>query len=225
MRTRTRVVNGGASFWSRAAILVAPALGALLLSGCAVDEKQGAFKSPFSEAEDFDASGDKPPKAKTLHALARLLTQRGQTEQSRYVLVRAIKDEPGYLPAYTELAELCIKDGRIADAVTVLEEGLKHSPNDPVLLNDMGMCFLLRGENEKAMDHFSRSSAAAPRDAKYRANMALAAGMMGRYAEALAIYKEVVPVEEAHYNLAVICEARKDPERAALEYQLAESGN
>jgi Flp pilus assembly protein TadD len=204
-------------------LLFVPVLGACLAAGCASEEKFAGPSSVFADVEDFDASGDKPPRAKTLHALARILADRGQENQSRYVLARAIKEEPRYLPAYTELAEIYVRNGRLNDAVTVLSTGLKEAPGDPVLLNDLGMCALLKGDSEKALEHFSQAAAAVPGDAKYRANMALAAGMMGRYADALSIYKELLPAEDAHYNLAVICEARNDAERAALEYQLAEA--
>jgi hypothetical protein len=58
-------------------------------------------------------------------------------------------------------------------------------------------------------------------DARYRGNMALALGMLGRYEESLSLYQQVVSPSDAHFNLAVICDARKDPARAEQEYKLA----
>ena len=47
--------------------------------------------------------------------------------------------------------------------------------------------------------------------------------MLGRYEEAMALYQRVVKPQQAHYNLAVVCEARKDTKRAAAEFAIAQS--
>jgi tetratricopeptide (TPR) repeat protein len=62
---------------------------------------------------------------------------------------------------------------------------------------------------------FMRAAEAAPENARYRANMATALGLLGRYEEALALFEQVVPPADAHRNLAVLCEARNDMSRAA----------
>ena len=54
-------------------------------------------------------------------------------------------------------------------------------------------------------------------------NMAVALGMMGRYPEALALYQQVLPAGEAHYNLGVLCDARHDTARATQEYRAAQA--
>ena len=51
----------------------------------------------------------------------------------------------------------------------------------------------------------------------------MAVGMLGRYEEALALYKQVVKPQQAHYNLAVVCEARQDTKRATAEFAIARS--
>ena len=49
----------------------------------------------------------------------------------------------------------------------------------------------------------------------------MALGMLGRYEEALAVYEQVVLPARAHYNVAVLAEARNDTDRAEVEYAIA----
>jgi Flp pilus assembly protein TadD len=79
----------------------------------------------------------------------------------------------------------------------------------------------MNGDYEKAADSFASAVANQPDDARYKANQAMAMGMAGRYDESLNKYQEVLPPAEAHYNLAVVCEARNDMDRANEEYAKA----
>jgi len=65
------------------------------------------------------------------------------------------------------------------------------------------------------------AAAAGPDNTRYRANVALALGMSGRYDECLAAYEQILHPADAHYNLAVICDSRNDTERAVAEYARA----
>ena len=47
--------------------------------------------------------------------------------------------------------------------------------------------------------------------------MATSLGLLGRYDEALSLYEQVIPILDAHHNLAVISEVRGDDDRAAKE--------
>jgi hypothetical protein len=49
----------------------------------------------------------------------------------------------------------------------------------------------------------------------------LALGLLGRYDESLALYEQVVPSGEAHYNLSVIAQKNADGPRAGRERGLA----
>ena len=53
-------------------------------------------------------------------------------------------------------------------------------------------------------------------------NVAMALGMTGRYAEAIETYRPLLPEADVHFNLGVICEARKDTARAAKEFAQAD---
>ena len=53
--------------------------------------------------------------------------------------------------------------------------------------------------------------------------MAVALGMMGRYQEALALYRHLISEADARHNLNVLSEARNDTERALELLPLAVS--
>jgi tetratricopeptide (TPR) repeat protein len=110
-------------------------------------------------------------------------------------------------------------------AAKVLSAGLKVAPRQSLLWNNLGMCYLLGQKYDKALESFTVASGIAPSSAMYRSNMATALGMQGRYEEALALYQQVLPMDEAHYNLGVLCRARNDEGRAKQEFDTAAAAN
>lgn len=201
------------------------AVAMIALVGCD-NSRPASFSYSSAQAridEEFQAGANRPPTAKTLYAMARILASQGKDDQCEFVLVRAIQQYPKFVPAYCELAELRVRQRRVGEAVDILKRGLAHWPNDPVLLNNLGMCMMLKSEFADAMDLFRDACKTEPQNARYRSNMAAALGMMGRYDESLALYLQVVPPAEAHHNLAILCRARKDLARAADEFKQAEA--
>jgi Flp pilus assembly protein TadD len=209
---------------------------ALVLSGCGAAQwgwpanhpgapglagRRGGPAGDAVSAEAPDLASDRPPTAKTLHAMAQILAAQGKNAESEWALRRVIHEYPLFMPAYCDLAELYMRQRRPEAAVAVLHAGLEVSPNDPILLNNLGMCRVTQGQYEDAMGLFTQAAAGAPVDARYRANMAMALGMLGRYEESLALYEQVLPPAQAHYNLSILCTARNDSERAIQEYSLS----
>ena len=78
-----------------------------------------------------------------------------------------------------------MRQRRLPEAMKVLEAGLKLSADDPVLLNNTGMCWLIRKRYQNALDYFTKASAIVPENTRYRSNMATALALMGRYVNLL----------------------------------------
>ncbi len=211
-----------------AAALVAGLLAAALgLAGCEPTKpsammQQPSLTSPQSD-EEFAKGKDRPPTAQTLHALARLCAADGQDVRCEQVLRQILTKYPTFMPAYVDLAELQVRQRRLDDALQTLEAASRLSANDPVVLNDQGMCRLIKGEYDKAFEAFSKASALQPNNSRYRGNMALALGMLGRYDESYSLYEQVLSPADAHANLAVLCDARHDQKRADQERLAAAS--
>jgi tetratricopeptide (TPR) repeat protein len=117
------------------------------------------------------------------------------------------------------LAELEIAAGQPDKALQYLKKGVAVCPAEPVLHNNIGMCYLAKADYQSALDSFSRAVELDALVPRYRANRAMALGLLGRYDQCLAAYSTVVTPVEAHHNLSVLCRIRGDMERAQLEQQ------
>ena len=192
------------------------------LASCAGSPSIGTPADQASLAErQFQQGIDRAPTPDTLYAMARILAAQGREAECQSVLQRIIHDAPNYMPAYNDLAELHMRQRKLDQAIDTLQIGLKVAPRQAVLINNLGMCRMLQHEYGKALDEFTRAAGIAPDDTRFRANMAAALGMDGRYDEALALYMQIGSPADAHFNIAVLAEARKDQARADEEYNLA----
>jgi len=189
------------------------------LYGCVSQPAAKVRTQDTAADEDFEKGAKRKPTAKTMYALAKILAAQSRDAEAEVVLNRAIAADAHFLPAYCALAELQMRQRRIDKAIQVINAGLKQAPTEPILINDLGMCQLINGDPAAALTAFTCASGLAPDEHRYRSNMATALGLLGRYDEALELYLLVLSPADAHYNLAVLCEARHDNPRAKLEYQ------
>jgi tetratricopeptide (TPR) repeat protein len=181
-----------------------------------------AVEDQARAADDaFTAGANRPATAHTLYALSQVLATQGRDDQCANVLGQCIKKYPKFLPAYVSLAELHLRNNRPPQAMQTLLAGLKIAPKDPRLINNLGMCFLLKHDPAAALPLFTRAVGLAPTEGRYRANMATALGLLGRYDESLALYQQVVSEGDAHYNVALLCRATGEQERAGREFARA----
>ena len=182
----------------------------LSVSGCSDSASSGTntdWVMDKSELE-FQTQGNNPPTAKTLSAMAEILAKQGRDSECEYVLKRIIQDNPEYLPAYNSLAELQMRQSHTNAAIETLQHALKINSEDTVLLNNLGMCWIVRREYETALKMFTRAAGIMPENMKYRSNMAVALGLMGRDEESLSLFKQILPDDKANHNLSVLREAR-----------------
>ncbi|MEX0746058.1 MAG: tetratricopeptide repeat protein [Phycisphaeraceae bacterium] len=215
-RLRRTLVARRSRLFAGALVLGLTAAG---VAGCAsspVADYDAGYHDPA-----FDQGIDQSPTPRTLYLMARILATQGRDQQSEYVLTRLIDEHPNYLPAYGDLAELMMRQGRFDEAVETLWSALAIAPDDPVILNNLGMSHLLREEPGDALELFEQASAQAPSDGRYRANVATAMAAMGEYDQALEVYEQVLATAEAHYNLGVMSESRGDYTRAEQAYRHA----
>jgi len=177
--------------------------------GCSGPGQSQAGKTPrFSKPQtEFETQQDRPPSAMTLYSMAGILATKGEDTQCEFVLRRCIHEHPQFTPAYNSLAELQMRQGRLNEALDTLSEALRIRPQDPVLLNNLGMCLLVRKQYEKALDQFTQAAGLVPESEKYRANMATALGLLGRQEESLALLQQVLPEDKAKHNAEVLRKA------------------
>jgi tetratricopeptide (TPR) repeat protein len=195
---------------------------AVVSAGCATTHTDTTKDFSAKDADyQFQAAGNRPPTAKTLYAMAKILAAQSKDAECEYILTRIIREYPDFCPAYCDMAELRMRQDRVTDAMASLRAGLQRCPAAATLINDYGMCRLIKGDYDGAFEDFRRAACLCPKNARYRANMALTLGMLRRYDESLALYEQVVPSGEAHYNLSVIAQQNNDAPRAGRERALA----
>jgi len=192
------------------AYLVGMFVCALCLTGCSesVVPLSNANLTQSESEIDFEKQANRPPTTKTLYSMAVLLAAQGRDTDCEYVLRRIIQQDPRFLPAYNSLAELQMRQRHIDEAIKIISDGLRLRPQDPVLLNNLGMCWMIRRDYEKALDMFTKAAGVMPANTRYRANMATVLGLMGRDEESLSIFRQILSENQAAHNLDVIRQAR-----------------
>jgi Flp pilus assembly protein TadD len=182
----------------------------VLQFGCANEKSSNAtdLNAPRPEDERFAEGAGRPATAKTQYAYARILSSRRQDQACDALLTRLVAENPKFMAAYVLQAEVRMRMRLVDAAIATLRSALVISPNDDVLLNNLGVCYLMKPDCPSALRCFVKAAAQQPSNSRYRANMALALGLLGRQDEAASLYKLVVSVDDAEYNLALLNSAR-----------------
>ncbi|MDQ8727006.1 tetratricopeptide repeat protein [Bradyrhizobium sp. LHD-71] len=132
-----------------------------------------------------------------LAAYGRALVDNGSYQQGFDTLSRAhTPDNPDWHILSIQGTALD-RLGRHEDARRYYENALKIQPNEPSVLSNLGMSYVLSKELPKAEDALRRAHAGAPSDARIRQNLALAIGLQGRFPEAESIITAGLPPDEA----------------------------
>jgi len=164
----------------------------------------------MTSKSDFGNRSEPIPTAKTLYAVAKILAIQGKDSECEGVKKRIIREYPSFFPVYNSLAQLQMRQGRTNEAIETIHAGLRIRSKDTVLLNNLGMCWLVRMEYEKALEMFAEAAGIMPENARYRANMAVALSLMGRYEESLSLFKQVLREDQASRNASVLQEIAKN---------------
>ena len=154
--------------------------------------------------QDFQYQDDRPPTSKTLFAMADILAAQGRDSECEFVLKRIIREYPKYLPAYNSLAELYMRQDRINAAIETIHDAFRINADDPLIQNNLGVCMIISGEYEKALEMFTKAASIKPENTRYRINMAVALGLMEHYEESLTLFRQVLPDKQANSNLMVL---------------------
>jgi Flp pilus assembly protein TadD len=151
-----------------------------------------------------------------LAAYGRALADNGNFQQAFDVLSRAHSpDNPDWRILSvqgTALDQL----GRHDEARRYYASALKIVPDEPSVLSNLGLSYMLSRDLPKAEETLRRAYTSTKADARVRQNLGLVVGLQGRFAEAESIVKADLPPEEAAANVAYLKEilSRKDNPRA-----------
>jgi Flp pilus assembly protein TadD len=106
--------------------------------------------------------------------------------------------------------------GRHDDARGYYLGALKIVPDEPSVLSNLGLSYMLSGNLPKAEETLRRAYGDSRADARVRQNLGLVVGLQGRFAEAETIVRADLPPEEAAANVAYLKQmlSRKDNPRS-----------
>jgi len=152
-----------------------------------------------------------------LATYGRALADNGNFKQAFEVLGRAhTPDNPDWRILSvqgTALDQL----GRHEEARRYYASALKIVPDEPSVLSNIGMSWVLSKDLPKAEENLRRAYGHAGADTRVRQNLGLVVGLQGRFAEAETIVKADLPPDEAAANVACLKQMlnRKDGPRGS----------
>jgi Flp pilus assembly protein TadD len=150
-----------------------------------------------------------------LAGYGRALADNGNFEQAFEVLGRAhTPEDPDWRILSAEGAVLDQLD-RHDEARQYYSSALKIRPDDPSVLSNLGLSYLLSKDLPKAEETLRQARKLAPGDMRVRTNLAVVVGLQGRESEAETIMKADLPPEEGATNVAALKRllSRKDASR------------
>jgi Flp pilus assembly protein TadD len=151
-----------------------------------------------------------------LAAWGRALADNGNFQQAFDVLGRAHSpDNPDWRILSVQGAALD-QMGRHDEARRYYASALKIVPDEPSVLSNLGLSYMLSRDLPKAEATLRQAYAGKGADARVRQNLGLVIGLEGRFSEAESIVKADLPPEEAAANVAYLKEmlSHKDNPRA-----------
>jgi Flp pilus assembly protein TadD len=137
-----------------------------------------------------------------LAGYGRALADNGSFQQAFDVLSRAhTPDNPDWRILSAQGAVLD-QLGRTEEARQYYASALKISPDEPSVLSNLGLSYLLSKDLRMAEETLRRADGQANAEPRVRQNLALVVGLRGRVAEAESILKAGRPAGEAQADIA-----------------------
>jgi tetratricopeptide (TPR) repeat protein len=127
-----------------------------------------------------------------LLGLAGVLEATGRADEAIEYLDRAILAGRGQASAYHAKASLLMKNGRYEESRDMLREALRASPEDPVLLADIGLVFLRTDRPDSAAAYLEQALSLRPDLLTARGNLAVAYERQGKVLAAVEQYRRYV---------------------------------
>ncbi|MBN2477242.1 MAG: tetratricopeptide repeat protein [Pirellulales bacterium] len=203
----------------------------LLLAGCSSRFSGSEIFSADRALTDFEnplrkSTRSNQPKAAAAAFPAELAKGRNlekacKYEEARTVYQRLIASFPQRYEGYHRLGVVADHQRRHREAQALYSQAICRCSGDPELFNDLGYCFFLQGKLHKAESALLKAVALCPSVARYRNNLGLVLGNLGRDEEALEQFRHGGSEADARYNLAFIWASREETDRAKECFCLA----
>jgi tetratricopeptide (TPR) repeat protein/predicted Ser/Thr protein kinase len=120
------------------------------------------------------AAAADPSSPEGLYNLASLRSDRGDSVSAEEFYRASLRANPGYVPSYNNLGRLLLETGRAAEAADVLDRALALDPQEPYavfipyLLKNRGLAAQQLGEDDAALEFWTRGAARDSSNAELR---------------------------------------------------------
>lgn len=145
-----------------------------------------------------------PADRQVLAAYGKALAANGQFEQALDAVRRA--QTPEYPDWKLVSAEAAILDqlGKPGEARALYRSALDLKPNEPSVLSNLGMSYVLEGDLKSAETYMRQAAGQPGADSRVRQNLALVVGLQGRFEEAETIARQELSPSQAEANVAYL---------------------
>ena len=116
----------------------------------------------------------------------------GQYDRVLKTCQAILKLQPGFAPAYVNMANALTALGRHEEAAASFDRALHIDPNNPVTLNNYGHALFLSGQAERALAPLEKALALRPDYAEAHSNLGQALYATGELARAILAHRESV---------------------------------
>ena len=152
--------------------------------------------------------------------LGEVYVKQGKDEAATAEYRRAISLDAHSVLAWSSLAEVYGRQGKLAEAADAYLQGLAGG-EDANLRSQLAMIYWRQGKLDAALAEFEKVASLDSGNISARLMLGLLYGQEGRIDEAVAQYRQVLAVQpgsaEAHFNLAALEYKRCDLSTAAQE--------
>jgi tetratricopeptide (TPR) repeat protein len=202
--------------WAIAACLLAAV-------GCASEDTQSALHkvTPSFMLSDQDKAERQLKDPEALHlAYGKFQEQVGQSVEARKSYESALHDDPQSVDAVLGLARLDQLADHPKDAETGFQKALRIKPGDPKVLASLGQFYVSQKRWPDAFQSLNAAIAAAPGEAFYKHELAVAKTASGDVNAGLALFSQLVGPDKAHYNVAYILRREGKTEEAIQQCKI-----
>jgi tetratricopeptide (TPR) repeat protein len=222
-------------------------LAAFSLSGCAASREAGQaawlkLPSPWAtvKAAEKQPAPFAASKSKTVARISANDSPEGEQEPVALALLRGrnfersgdydkarqlYEDLAGKHPNEPQIAHrlgvVADFQRRHAEAEHFFQMALQSDPRNAEVLGDLGYCYFLQGQLNKAESALTKATLLEPASKRNRNNLGLVLGHLGRHEEALAHFKLANSEADAYYNLAFIFAAQERVDESKECFQMA----
>ena len=189
--------------------------------GKALDPKPSHDAIPEDDAVSLKSKGK--PGAELFVSVARLYVESGKLDdaEQQYKLALNDKEKPDYLPALLGYAELKERLGQPDGAIQLYQRAVKAYPQEGSVHNNLGLCFARQGRLDEAVAAMTIAIQIAPKNPRYRNNIATVLVDQGKFRDAFGHLRQVHDEAAAYYNMGYLLNKKGQTQSAMQHFSLA----